>query len=264
MALLVVKGRSGREADVHDLRAGARAEEPERGRQRLRPPVHPSQPPLRAELPVRQEPNAQCKWATFTKFVRRATAISAATTTISDFGVRDAQLGPAHRGSFAALAGIPPLKNLSSWLRQVAAGGDCEDHLKLVLEGEIVDMEISGGCGGPCPSIASTAPAALRDRGAARRICAISIPIRCSRPWCPIPARRCSTSGRAARLRPPTSRAGLSRTWRSSSIRSITSGAACTTPSARKALPDHAGGGRRGHSCDRHGQERQRFPVQAC
>ena len=47
-----------------------------------------------------------------------------------------------------------PLKSLSSWLRQVAAGGDCEDHLKLVLEGEngrIVDMEISGGCALPVP-----------------------------------------------------------------------------------------------------------------
>jgi len=47
-----------------------------------------------------------------------------------------------------------PLKSLTSYLSQVAAGGDCEDHLKLILEGEngrTVDMEISGGCAAAVP-----------------------------------------------------------------------------------------------------------------
>ncbi len=39
-------------------------------------------------------------------------------------------------------------KKLFSTIRQVAAAGDCEDHIKIVMEGvngRIVDMEISGG-----------------------------------------------------------------------------------------------------------------------
>lgn len=39
-------------------------------------------------------------------------------------------------------------------IQHIAAGGDCEDHIKIVFTGEngrIVDMEISGGCATPIP-----------------------------------------------------------------------------------------------------------------
>ena len=39
-------------------------------------------------------------------------------------------------------------------IQHIAAGGDCEDHIKIVFTGEngrIVDMEISGGCAVPMP-----------------------------------------------------------------------------------------------------------------
>ncbi len=74
--------------------------------------------------------------------------------TISDFGGGQMLNWGPHIVDHSLRLLESPLKNLSSWLRQVAAGGDCEDHLKLVLEGEngrIVDMEISGGCALPLP-----------------------------------------------------------------------------------------------------------------
>ncbi|MBO5649236.1 MAG: Gfo/Idh/MocA family oxidoreductase [Clostridia bacterium] len=43
---------------------------------------------------------------------------------------------------------------LYSNLKHIAAGGDCEDHIKIVftgVNGRIVDMEISGGCATPVP-----------------------------------------------------------------------------------------------------------------
>lgn len=43
---------------------------------------------------------------------------------------------------------------LYSNLQHIAAGGDCEDHIKIVFSGKngrIVDMEISGGCALPVP-----------------------------------------------------------------------------------------------------------------
>ncbi len=46
------------------------------------------------------------------------------------------------------------IRKLSSFLDHTAAGGDCEDHVKIMLEGEnnlIVDMEISGGMALPVP-----------------------------------------------------------------------------------------------------------------
>jgi predicted dehydrogenase len=47
-----------------------------------------------------------------------------------------------------------PLKLLWSDLKQVAATGDCEDHVKLIMtgrNGRIVDVEISGGVAIGCP-----------------------------------------------------------------------------------------------------------------
>lgn len=44
-------------------------------------------------------------------------------------------------------------KEIFSYLDHVAAGGDCDDHIKILFKGEdlIVDMEISGGCALPVP-----------------------------------------------------------------------------------------------------------------
>ena len=47
-----------------------------------------------------------------------------------------------------------PLKSVWSQLRKIAALGDAEDHLKIILQGEnnrIVDIEISGGIALPSP-----------------------------------------------------------------------------------------------------------------
>lgn len=74
--------------------------------------------------------------------------------TISDFGGGQMLNWGPHIVDHSLRFLESPLKSMSSWMRQVAAGGDCEDHLKLVLEGEngrIVDMEISGGCALPVP-----------------------------------------------------------------------------------------------------------------
>lgn len=47
-----------------------------------------------------------------------------------------------------------PVARMFSDLKQVAAGGDCEDHIKIVFQGEngrLVDMEISGGAASKSP-----------------------------------------------------------------------------------------------------------------
>ena len=47
-----------------------------------------------------------------------------------------------------------PVAEMFSHLTQVAAGGDCEDHIKIVFKGEngrVVDMEISGGASEKSP-----------------------------------------------------------------------------------------------------------------
>lgn len=74
--------------------------------------------------------------------------------TLSEFGGgQTLNWGPHIVDHSLRLLGSEP-RRIISHLDQVTAGGDCDDHIKLLFEGEndrIVDMEISGGVALPVP-----------------------------------------------------------------------------------------------------------------
>ncbi len=73
--------------------------------------------------------------------------------TLSQFGGgQTLNWGPHIVDHSLRLLGSEP-KEIFTYLDHVAAGGDCDDHIKILFKGEdrIVDMEISGGCALPVP-----------------------------------------------------------------------------------------------------------------